>query len=58
MLCSNFGKENSAAGYMKCSRGPQVPQLCVGKTVFPSFNPERNAKRSLFCGLSFLQILQ
>jgi len=25
MLHSNFGNENSGAGHIKCSRGPQVP---------------------------------
>jgi len=25
MLYSNFGTENSDAGHIKCSRGPQVP---------------------------------
>jgi len=25
MLYSNFGNENSGAGHVKCSRGPQVP---------------------------------
>jgi len=28
MLCSNLGKENSSAGHIKCSRGPQVPHPC------------------------------
>jgi len=25
MLCSKLGNENSDAGHIKCSRGPQVP---------------------------------
>jgi len=25
MLCSNLGNEDSVAGHVKCSRGPQVP---------------------------------
>jgi len=28
MLYSNLGNENSDAGRIKCSRGPQVPQPC------------------------------
>jgi len=28
ILCSELGKENSDAGHIKCSRGPQVPHPC------------------------------
>ena len=32
ILCSKLGNENSDAGHIKCSRGPQVPHPWTGAT--------------------------
>jgi len=29
MLCANLGEENSDAGHIECSRGPQVPHSWI-----------------------------
>jgi len=38
MLCSNLGNENSDAGHIKCSRGPQVPHPCSRESMKTSLN--------------------
>ena len=45
ILCSELGKENSDAGHIKCSRGPQVPHPC------PNWN---FASKKLKKGKSFI----
>jgi len=33
MFCSKVGNENSDAGHIKCSRGPQVPHPWITATL-------------------------
>ena len=37
MLCSILGSENSDAGHIECSRGPQVPHPCSSRSKCAPF---------------------
>jgi len=57
MLCSNLGNENSDAGHIKCSHGPQAPRPWAKRPCFfptPGFSSSlaRLLKRSLWVSLA------